>query len=99
MNDEKKARLLAELKSLEPVQFEQAQKIAKRENIDIRSVTALAVKNGIGYVKKGRLDKAGRPIVNKQSLLDSIFAKLGEPMPSLEKLNKQELQRLLEALA
>ncbi len=97
--DEKKAALISELRGLEPVQFSDALRIAKRENKDIRAITALAVKNGIEYVKKCRLDKAGRPVVNKQSLLDSIFTKLGEPMPSLEKLNKLELQRLLEALA
>ena len=99
MNDEKKAALISELKSLEPVSFEAAQKIAKREGTDIRAITALTVKNGIEYIRKGRLDKAGRPVINKQSLLESIFAKLGEPMPSLEKLNKTELQRLFEALA
>lgn len=99
MNDEKKAALISELKSLEPVSFEDAQKIAKRENVDIRAITALTVKNGITYIRKGRTDKAGRPVVNKGALIQAIESKLGEPMPSLDKLNKSELSLLLDCLA
>jgi len=63
-----------------------------------RSIVAKLSNMGI-YKTPPRLNKAGGPIVKKETLVAEICEKLGVVAPSLVKANKQDLERLAEVIA
>ena len=62
-----------------------------------RSIIAKLSNMGI-YVAPPRTTKAGKPIVKKEVLVAEIMTKLGVEAPSLVKANKQDLERLVDAV-
>ena len=50
------------------------------------------------YVAPKRTTKSGAPIVKKETLVAGISARLEVDMPSLVKANKQDLEKLTQAL-
>lgn len=50
------------------------------------------------YVAPKRTTKSGTPIIKKETLVEAIGKRLGVDMPSLVKANKQDLEKLTEAL-
>ena len=62
-----------------------------------RSIIAKLSNMGI-YIAPPRTTKAGTPIVKKETLVKEICDKLGVDAPSLIKVNKQDLERLVLAV-
>jgi hypothetical protein len=64
-----------------------------------RSVIAKVKSEGIEYEPKPtKVTKQGEPVVRKAQFVESIQAALGVSVPSLEKVTKADLQKLVEAI-
>jgi hypothetical protein len=78
-----------------PLDFAKATAIAERFGLKERSVVASAIRNGIPYVKKAKVNKAGLPVTSKEDLVASIADKLGIEVESLDGLDKASKNALL----
>ena len=80
-----------------PLNFESATEIADRFGLKARSVVASAIRNGIAYTKKAKVNKAGLPVVAKDDLVGKIAENLTisvETLEGLEKASKSALETL-----
>lgn len=87
--------VLEAMKANAPLNFETATAIADRFGLKARSVVASAIRNGIPYLKKAKVSKAGLPITSKEDLIESIANKIGVAVASLEGLEKASKSALL----
>lgn len=70
-----------------------AKSLGKSERSVIAKLSNLKV-----YIAPKRTTKSGTPIIKKETLVDAISKRLEVDMPSLVKANKQDLEKLTEAL-
>ena len=80
-----------------PLNFESATEIADRFGLKARSVVASAIRNGIAYNKKAKVNKVGLPVVAKDDLIVRIAENLTisvEALEGLEKASKSSLEAL-----
>lgn len=87
--------VLEAMKAAAPLNFETATEIADRFGLKARSVVASAIRNGIAYTKKAKVNKAGLPVTSKEDLIESIANKIGVAVASLEGLEKASKSALL----
>ena len=64
----------------------------------VRSIISKLSALGI-YQKQEQVTKSGKPIVRKEEYVAQIQAALGNEFPSLEKMTKTDLARLVKVLA
>lgn len=64
----------------------------------VRSVISKLSALGI-YQKQEQVTKSGKPIVRKEEYVAQIQAALGNEFPSMEKMTKTDLARLVKVLA
>lgn len=64
----------------------------------VRSIISKLSALGI-YQKQEQVTKSGKPIVRKEEYVAQIQAALGNEFPSMEKMTKTDLQRLVKVLA
>lgn len=96
------AKVIARMNELAPLNMEKAEKIAAEFGLKSRSVIASAVRSGIAYDKKARVNKAGKVPVSKADLVTAIaekFAVAVEALEGLDKANKSALEALLASEA
>ena len=82
------AKVLEAMKSNAPLNYEKATEIAERFDLKARSVVASAIRNGIEYTKKAKVNKAGLPVTSKEDLVETIAEKLGVGIEALDGLTK-----------
>ena len=87
--------VLDAMKAAAPLNFESATAIAERFGLKPRSVVASAIRNGISYTKKPKVNKAGLAVVSKEDLVTSIADKLGIELATLEGLEKASKTALM----
>ena len=63
----------------------------------VRSIISKLSALGI-YQKQEKVTKAGKPIVRKEEYVAQIQAALGNEFPSMEKMTKTDLERLVKVL-
>lgn len=100
LTDDQKAKVIARMTELAPLNMEIAEKIADEFDIKARSVIASAVRNKIEYVKKARVSKTGGEVISKDDLVARIAENLGfevADLVGLEKANKSALEILASA--
>jgi hypothetical protein len=88
-------KILNVMKEQAPLNFEKATAIADEFGLKARSVVASAIRNGIAYTKKAKVNKAGLPVTSKEDLVESIADKLGvtvEALNGLDKASKSALE-------
>lgn len=79
--------------------YAMAVEFAADNGLKHRSVIAKTKSEGIDYEPKPtKVTKAGEPVVRKAQFVDAIQVALGVAVPSLEKVTKQDLQKLVEAI-
>lgn len=64
----------------------------------VRSIISKLSALGI-YQKQEQVTKSGKPIVRKEEYVAQIQAALGNEFPSMEKMTKTDLERLVKVLA
>lgn len=64
----------------------------------VRSIISKLSALGI-YQKQEQVTKSGKPIVRKEEYVAQIQAALGNEFPSMEKMTKADLARLVKVLA
>jgi hypothetical protein len=64
----------------------------------VRSIISKLSALGI-YQKQEQVTKSGKPIVRKEEYVAQIQAALGNEFPSMEKMTKTDLARLVQVLA
>lgn len=64
----------------------------------VRSIISKLSALGI-YQKQEQVTKSGKPIVRKEEYVAQIQAALGNEFPSMEKMTKTDLARLVKVLA
>ena len=90
--------VLEAMKAAAPLNFESATAIADRFGLKARSVVASAIRNGIAYNKKAKVNKVGLPVIDKGELVERIAENLTVSVEALEGLEKAS-KSALEALA
>jgi len=63
-----------------------------------RSIIAKLSREGV-YIAQPRTTKSGEPVVAKAELVSTIQEHFGIELPTLVKAGKQDLQRLVDAIA
>jgi len=85
------------VKYLESPVRDTVNQLAKQFHKSEKSVISKLSHMGI-YIVPVRTTKAGAPIVKKSALVEQIGDKLEISIPSLEKANKADLQKLIDSL-
>jgi hypothetical protein len=87
--------VLDAMKAASPLDFDKATAIADRFGLKARSVVASAIRNGIAYNKKAKVNKAGLPVEAKDDLVERIAENLQLDLSALEGLDKASKSALV----
>lgn len=90
-------KVLADLKALEPLNWEKATAYAEKNGFKPMGIVNSAKRNGIEYTKKVRVTKAGGKIESKADLVARIAEHVGKSVKDLDGLEKAT-KTALEAL-
>ena len=90
-------KVLADLKALEPLNWEKATEYAEKNGFKPMGIVNSAKRNGIDYEKKVRATKTGAKIESKSDLVARYAASRNRPVEDfdgLEKATKTALENL-----
>ena len=88
--------ILTDEYSIEPTR-ETVDALAERLNKTPRSIIAKLSALGV-YQKTERVTKRGEPVIMKAELVAKVQNAIGRELPSLNKMNKVDLQFMIDAL-
>lgn len=80
--------IIAELNANAPLNFEKVSAIAEKHGEKAKALVACATRNGIAYVRKARVSKAGTPVTSKADLVVKIADNLSLDVADLDGLDK-----------
>lgn len=88
----------ARIRELAPLNQALSRQLAVEFGKTERSVTAKAVRMGVGYIRKEPTTKSGAPVERKEAIVAEIATLVEGNLDGLEKAPKQALQAVRNAL-